>query len=161
MGSAVVASITRAIKLPINLSEEVEPATGWPQLFTSYGKSLLYVTLRTVPLVIIGIWMSMWIMGRLPLTTLGLTAGTRIVGIAIVALIAMLLTLPSLFEIPLALSILAVGGPAGAAAAVLFAGPAINLPSLLVIGRYSSWKVAVMLASLVWVIAAAGGLLIR
>jgi len=49
----------------------------------------------------------------------------------------------------------------GAAAAVLFAGPAINLPSLLVIGRYSSWKVAVALASLIWLIAAGGGILIR
>jgi len=58
--------------------------------------------------------------------------------------------LPSLFEIPLALSMLAVGGPAGGAAALLFAGPATNLPSLIVIGRYSSWKVAASLAVLVW-----------
>ncbi len=45
---------------------------------------------------------------------------------------------------------LAVGGPAGGAAALLFAGPATNLPSLIVIGRYSSWKVAASLAVLVW-----------
>ena len=74
--------------------------------------------------------------------------GTRISVIVIVALIAVLLTLPSMFEIPLALSVLAAGGPAGAAAALLFAGPAINLPSLLVIGRYSSWKVAAGAAGL-------------
>jgi hypothetical protein len=58
--------------------------------------------------------------------------------------------LPSLFEIPLALSMLDVGGPAGGAAALLFAGPATNLPSLIVIGRYNSWKVAASLAVLVW-----------
>jgi uncharacterized membrane protein YraQ (UPF0718 family) len=39
-------------------------------------------------------------------------------------------TLPSLFEIPLALSMLVVGRPAGGVAALLFAGPATNLPSL-------------------------------
>jgi uncharacterized membrane protein YraQ (UPF0718 family) len=76
-------------------------------------------------------------------------------------LVATILTLPSLFEIPLALSMLAVGGPAGGAAALLFAGPVTNLPSLLVIGRYSSWKVAAGLAVLVWAIALAGGLLLR
>lgn len=160
IGSAFVASITGSAKLPIELSAPV-PETRWRELFLSYAKSLAYVTLRTVPLVIVGIWASMWIMRRLPLSTLGATASTHFLGVAIIALIAVLLTLPSLFEIPLALSIVAAGGPVGAAAAVLFAGPAINLPSLLVIGRHSNWKVAAMLADLVWVIAATGGLLIR
>jgi len=81
--------------------------------------------------------------------------------VAIIALFAVMLTLPSLFEIPLALLMLSAGGPAGGAAALLFAGPAINLPSLLVIGRYSSWKVAAGLAVLVWGIALTGGLLLR
>jgi hypothetical protein len=100
----------------------------------------------------------MWIMGRLPLTGAASTHG--ILAIAAVALFAVLLTLPTLFEIPLALSVLAAGGPAGAAAALLFAGPAINLPSLLVIGRYTSWNVALTLALLVWGIAAGGGFLL-
>jgi len=69
--------------------------------------------------------------------------------------------LPSFFEIPLAFSILAAGAPVGAAAAVLFAGPIINLPSLLVVGRRASWKAAVLLAFSVWVIAFSGGLILR
>ena len=160
IGSAFVAIITKSAKLPIEVSE-APLETRWRELFLSYAKSLAYVTLRTVPLVVLGIWLSMWIMRRLPLSTLGATASAHALGIAIIALIAVILTLPSLFEIPLALSIIAAGGPVGAAAAVLFAGPAINLPSLLVIGRYSNWKVAATLAGLVWLIALGGGLLIR
>jgi uncharacterized protein len=97
-------------------------------------------------------------MGRLPLP--GAVSSLRIVTIVTVALFGVLLTLPSLFEIPLTLSVLAAGGPAGAAAALLFAGPAINLPSLLVIGRYGGWKMAAILGLLIWGIAAAGGLLL-
>jgi uncharacterized membrane protein YraQ (UPF0718 family) len=160
IGSAVVARVEGSPKAGVNLGS-AEPDSRWSDLLFSYAKSLLYVVSRTVPLVVFGIWVSMWIMRLLPVGTLGVMAGGHAFGIAIVALLAVLLTLPSLFEIPLAMSVLAAGGPLGAAAAVLFAGPAINLPSLLVIGRYSSWKVAVALASLIWVIAAGGGILIR
>jgi uncharacterized membrane protein YraQ (UPF0718 family) len=127
-------------------------------LLIAYAESLASISLRTVPLILAGIWASMWIMSRVPLT--GVTDSARVLAIVIITSFALILTLPSFFEIPLALSVLAVGGPAGAAAALLFAGPAINLPSLLVIGRYSSWKVAATLALLVWIIAAAGGLLL-
>jgi uncharacterized protein len=160
IGSASVAGLTRSVRVPINV-EEPGHDTKWRALLLSYMNSLGYVALRTVPLVVVAIWASMWVMRRLPLNTLGVTASTHVFGIAIIALIAVLLTLPSLFEIPLALSIIAAGGPVGAAAAVLFAGPAINLPSLVVIGRHSNWKVSAALAGLVWGIAIAGGLLIR
>jgi len=99
-------------------------------------------------------------MRRLP-PQLGAATGAHVLAVAIIALVATVLTLPSLFEIPLALSMLAIGGPAGGAAAILFAGPATNLASLLVIGRYSSWKVSATLAFLVWGIALTGGLLLR
>ena len=157
VASVLVARIIRPSILAAPLTAELAEFT-WVGLLTSYAKSLAYVSLRTVPLILAGIWASMWIMSRLPLTSAA--AGGRVVSIVIIALFAVLLTLPSLFEIPLALSVLAAGGPAGAAAALLFAGPAINLPSLIVIGRYSSWKVAATLALLVWAIAAVGGVLL-
>lgn len=160
IGSAFVPIITRSTNLPVGTNEAASEMK-WGELLLSYAKSLAYVFLRTVPLVILGIWASMWVMRQLPLSTLGATASAHLFGMAIIALIAVLLTLPSLFEIPLALSIIAAGGPVGAAAAVLFAGPAINLPSLLVIGRHSNWRVAATLAGLVWLIAVGGGLLIR
>jgi uncharacterized membrane protein YraQ (UPF0718 family) len=59
------------------------------------------------------------------------------------------------------LSLLAAGASAGIALAVLIAGPAINLASLLVIARYCHWKVAALVAAAVWATAVAGGLLIR
>jgi uncharacterized protein len=109
---------------------------SWVGLLIAYAESLAYISLRTIPLILAGIWASMWIVSRVPLADA--VDSARVLVIVIIASVALLLTLPSFFEIPLALSVLAVGGPAGAAAALLFAGPAINLPSLLVIGRHSN-----------------------
>lgn len=158
VGSLAVARITRAPALRLNLEEEQEGGT-WLGLLSSYWNSLLYIALRTVPLILLGIWASMWIMRRLP-PNLGAMPGARALAVIVIALFAVLLTLPSLFEIPLALSILAAGGPVAGAVAVLFAGPAINLPSLLIIGRYTTWKLAASVGAMVWCIAVAGGLLL-
>ena len=156
-GCIVVARIVRPpAPLPALAHRPTEHT--WGRLLTHYAKSVGHISLGTVPPILLGIWISMWVMNRLSFT--GMAEGGRLVAIIAVALFAVLLTLPTFFEIPLALSILAAGGPAGAAAALLFAGPAINLSSLLVIGRYSSWKLAFALAILVWGIAASGGLLL-
>lgn len=160
LGSAVVAKITRGSALATTLENDERQNTSWRGLVASYASSLVDVSVRTVPLILAGIWASMWIMRRLP-PQLGAAAGAHVLALAIIALVATMLTLPSLFEIPLALSMLAVGGPAGGAAAILFAGPATNLASLLVIGRHSNWRVAASLAVLVWAIALTGGLLLR
>jgi len=158
VGSVVVASVTHPSTVRADMYRKKQDNT-WCALLLSYAKSLLHVSVRTLPLILVGIWASMWIMRRIP-TQLGTAAGGHVLTVAVIALFAVLLTLPSLFEIPLALSILAAGGPVGGALAILFAGPAINLPSLLVIGRYSNWKVATSLAVLVWAIALTGGLLL-
>jgi len=50
------------------------------------------------------------------------------------------------------------GFPAGAAVALLFAGP-INLPSRLSIARTSSCKIAASVAVMLWLIAIGGGLI--
>jgi len=160
LGPAVVAKITRDSALPATPEKDAPQNSTWRGLLTSYANSIVHVSVRTVPLILLGIWASMWIMRRLP-PQLGAATGAHVLAVAMTALVATILTLPSLFEIPLALSMLAVGGPAGGAAALLFAGPAINLPSLIVIGRYSSWKVGASLAVLVWGIALTGGLLLR
>jgi uncharacterized membrane protein YraQ (UPF0718 family) len=75
-------------------------------------------------------------------------------------LIAVPIALPTFFEVPLALALLSAGAPAGAAVALLFAGPAVNLPSLFTVGRSAGWKVAAGLALMVWVVAMAGALLV-
>jgi uncharacterized membrane protein YraQ (UPF0718 family) len=71
------------------------------------------------------------------------------------------IALPTFFEIPLAATLLAAGAPAAAATAVLFVGPAVNLPSLLTVGHTAGWKVASLIALMVWLVAFAGGLVIN
>jgi hypothetical protein len=91
MGSVLVARITQprvSAKPPT-----ADPGDStWVGLLASYAKSLAYVSLRTVPLILVGIWASMWIMSRLPLT--GAVTGAPVVSIVIIALFAVLLTLP-------------------------------------------------------------------
>jgi hypothetical protein len=84
----------------------------------------------------------------------------KVLAVGAVALIAVPLAMPTFFfEIPLALVLLSLGAPPAAAVAMLIAGPAINLPSLLTIGRATNWKVASTVALSVLLLALAGGLL--
>jgi uncharacterized membrane protein YraQ (UPF0718 family) len=84
----------------------------------------------------------------------------KFLAIVVVAAIAVPLALPTFFEIPLALILLGSGAPAGAAVALLIAGPSVNLPSLLTITRSTNWKVAVLVAASVWILAVAGGVFV-
>lgn len=127
-------------------------------ILRGYFRSLAHITVRTVPWILLGIWVSMVIANRIPIETLA-SRGSQTLIVLVAATGALLLTMPSFFEIPLALSLLA-SGVSGAALAVLIAGPAINLASLLVIARQSHWKVALLVAAAVWVTAVAGGLLL-
>lgn len=157
-GSFAVARIS-GTQAPTFEAESEQEESTWRGLLSSYAISLLHVASRTIPLILLGIWASISIMRHLPLR-LGDEPGSHVLVIAVIALFSALITLPSLFEIPLALSVLAAGGPMGGAIAVLFAGPATNISALLVIGRYSNWKVAVSTAITVWGMAVAGGLLL-
>src|SRR5437899_153343 len=124
----------------------------------SFGQALYNVLVRTVPALIVGLLVSMILVQSLPA---GAFAGgtSRVAAILSVATLAVPLALPTFLEIPLALSLLSAGLPTGAAVALLFAGPAINLPSLLATARIAGWKVAASVALFVWLIALAGGLL--
>jgi uncharacterized membrane protein YraQ (UPF0718 family) len=121
--------------------------------------SSAHIAIRTVPLLAVGVVAAMWMVGRLPtniLTSVRPEAAT-----ALMAIVAVPVAVPTFFEIPLALTLLSIGAPAGAAVALLFAGPAVNLPSLLAIGRTAGWSVAVALAVTIAALACAGGLLVR
>jgi len=80
--------------------------------------------------------------------------------IAVIAAIAVPVPLPTFFEIPVALTLVTAGAPTGAAVAVLFAGPAVNLPSLLTVGREAGWKVSVLSGLMVWLLAVIGGVIV-
>ena len=125
----------------------------------AFLKSVASVGIRTIPGLVIGVVVSMLIVQFLPAQIFA-TAGAKYAAILITATLAVPLALPTFLEIPLSLSLLAAGFPAGAVVALLFAGPTVNIPSLLSVGRVSGWKVALSVAVLGWVLAVAGGLLV-
>jgi len=117
------------------------------------------VTVRLVPVIIIGVLLSMIIAQMIPVRTFDST-GAKFLAIAAVAAFAVPLALPTFFEIPLALILITSGAPVGAAVALLIAGPSVNLPSLFTITRSTNWKVAALVAGSIWILAVAGGVFV-
>lgn len=136
-----------------NLADDDTP------LWKNFLKSVVQVAIRTVPLIAVGVIVSMAIALWLPLNTFA-SSGGQLIAIAAVSLIALPLAMPTFFEIPLALILLSAGAPAGAAVALMIAGPAVNLPSLFTIARSTNWRVATALAAAVFVLSVAGGVLV-
>ena len=126
----------------------------WGGLGLRFVKSVGYMVAVTVPLIVVGVALSAVL---LPYVT-NLTKGSAAVAVAVVALFAMLVALPTFFEIPIALMLLAAGAPAGVAVAFVVAGPIVNLPSLFVLARETRPRVAVALAGGVWLVATVAGL---
>jgi len=149
---------------PKSVEESVCPSEGiLPQnalgVLRSWIVSSGSVTFRTLPLIVLGVYASGLLVGWFEHpSSRGASAGLVI---AVVALLATLTALPTFFEIPFGLLLLANGFPPGAVAAVLFAGPAINMPSLFTLARVSSRKVALVAFLGVWITAAVGGLLLE
>jgi len=110
----------------------------------------------TVPLVFVGVLASSWILPHV----VGFSRLGTALAIAIVAFLGTLVALPTFFEIPIAILLLQLGAPPGAAVAFLVAGPIVNLPSLLVLGRQAGPRVAACVALAVWAVAALAGLVI-
>jgi uncharacterized membrane protein YraQ (UPF0718 family) len=125
-----------------------------------FVRSCAQVALRLVPVIVIGVLASMIIAQWLP-TGAFTSPGAKLFAVIVVATFAIPLALPTFFEIPLAFVLLASGAPVGAALALLIAGPAINLPSLLTITRSTSWKVGAVVAASVWTIAVVSGILVN
>lgn len=136
-----------------------ETGRSHESLVRRFVRSCADVTVRTVPVILVGVVASILIADRVSFE-LGTLSSLGAWAIAITAGIALPLALPTFFEIPLAATLLAGGAPAGAAAALLFVGPVVNLPSLLTVGRSAGWRAAATLAAMVWFVAHAGGLLV-
>src|SRR5713101_2812998 len=132
---------------------------GRPADFLHFLRACARVSARLLPVIVIGVLASMIIAQMIPVRTFDSTAA-RFLAIAVVAAVAVPLALPTFFEIPLALILLGSGAPAGAAVALLIAGPSVNLPSLLTITRSTDWKVAAVVAASIWTLAVASGVLV-
>src|SRR5262249_53421611 len=139
---------------PVSCAKTVPEDNG--PLWLSFLRSCGQVAIRTLPLIAIGVLISMAIALWLPIGTLASSRG-QFLAIVVVALIAVPLAMPTFFEIPLALLLLSTGAPTGAAVAVMIAGPAINLPSLFTIARSTNWKVASAVAVSIFLLAVLAG----
>jgi hypothetical protein len=116
-------------------------------------RSVVYLTAVTVPLILAGVVLSGIVLPRLA----GLAGTGVFVAVALVALVGVLVALPTFFEIPIAMLLLQLGAPVGAAAAFLVAGPIINLPSLFVLARETRPRVALAMGAAVWVASTLAG----
>src|SRR5207253_5730221 len=132
---------------------------GRPADLLHFLQACARVSVRLLPVIVIGVLASMIIAQMIPVRTFDSTAA-RFLAIAIVAAVAVPLALPTFFEIPLALILLGSGAPVGAAVALLIAGPSVNLPSLFTITRSTNWKVAAVVAASIWALAVASGILV-
>lgn len=128
------------------------------ELVTRLVRELGYLSLKTIPLVVAGVVLSSLILPAAATLTTGRQLA-MLAAVAAVAAIAVLVALPTFFEIPLAMLFFTLGAP-GAATAMLFAGPTVNLPSLLILGRETNPKVAIALALGVWALALAAGMMV-
>lgn len=144
-------SSLRVRKTP-GASDDPGPA-NFRDYVARFGRSIAYLTVVTIPLIAAGVLLSSLIL------PMGLKAGTAgaLLAVTIVGAAAVMVALPTFFEFPLAFLLLNLGSP-GAAAAILFAGPIINLPSLFVLARETNVKVASALGVGIWVLAVAAGL---
>lgn len=148
-----VAEGLSAPRRPTEALADTDPPKSVRDVVVRFGTALATLTTRTVPLVLGGVLVSSLL---LPLSV-KLSGGGTVLAVAVTAAVAVLVALPTFFEIPIAMVLAHLGLP-GAAAAMLVAGPIVNLPSLLILARETRPRVAVALAAAVWVIAVAAGL---
>jgi len=122
-----------------------------------------HLALVTVPLVVAGALASGAIAsGALASGELaarfGRAAGAgALPSIVATAVVGSALALPTFFELPVAATLLALGAPAGAATALLVAGPIVNLPSLLVLAREAGPRAAAVTATAVVAVSTVAG----
>ena len=134
-------------------------AAARPADFVHFLRACAQVAIRLLPVIIIGVVISMIIAGLIPAYTF-VSPVTKFFAIVVVAAFAVPLALPTFFEIPLALILLASGAPVGAAVALLIAGPSVNLSSLFTIMRSTNWKVAAIVAVSIWTLAVVAGIFV-
>ena len=132
---------------------DVTPAPQGPRtagdFARGFARSFLRLSVTTVPLIVGGVLLS-----SLILPTLGGEPRSAWVAVPLVSAVAVVVALPTFFEIPLALVLMQLAGPA-AAAPMLFAGPIVNLPSLFILARQSRAPIAIALAAGIWLLALA------
>src|SRR5262249_49794522 len=120
---------------------ETAPPHGVGGVFIVFAQEAWRMARSTLPIIVLGVILSSFLLQLVPVSALGSTP-LRLGVVVLVALVSVPLALPTFAEIPLALGLLAAGAPVGAVVALLVAGPAINLPSLLTVSRMTTPRYA-------------------
>jgi len=144
-----------AVDCAIETETRVHPASA----LRAIGVEATRLAVQTLPLIVLGVVASAVLVEIIPIARLSEGSFDTAI-VLLVALVAVPIALPTFAEIPLALGLLAAGAPAGAAVALLVAGPAINLPSLLTLRRMTGTRYAMALGAGTFLVAAVGGLLV-
>ena len=124
-----------------------------------FGAALAEVAWRSLPGVLLGVLASAVLVQLVPLSQLG--TGSRWLVIVAVVAAATPIALPTFAELPIGLGLLGAGAPPGAVVALLVAGPAINLASLLSMRRSVSGRAALATAGVVAMTALLAGLVVE
>jgi len=143
----------KQIELAPTVQTDIKP------LLLRFLHSCAQVAVRTLPLITVGVLISMAIILLVPVGALA-SSGGQLVATIVIALVAVPLAMPTFFEIPLASLLLSAGAPASAVVAIMIAGPAINLPSLFTIARSANWKVAAAVALVIFLFALLAGVFV-
>jgi len=138
---------------------ESEGPQGPREALAAFAREAGRLARTTLPLIVGGVLLSSVLLDLLPADRLR-EVPFRIATVVLVALVSVPLALPTFAEIPLALGLLAAGAPPGAAVALMIAGPAINLPSLLTVARTTTPRHSAALAAGAFLAAVAGGLIV-
>lgn len=156
LGTALVARLAPDAPIGLRVAPLADDPPPPPPI-QAFLRACLHISVRTVPVIVLGILAAMLFAEHL-MGQPEVSSTTRVWSIAVTAAIAIPIALPTFFEIPLAVTLLAAGAPPGAAAALLFAGPAVNLASLLTVGHLAGWRAVWLVGAMVWVVAVIGGL---
>ena len=154
----ILERITGGARVPSSLTSRVPEVAERPltprAFLARFARSLAHITAVTIPLIVVGVLASSLVLRA----NASLRPADTVVGVLLVSVIAVALTLPTFFELPIALIALHAGAP-GLAAVILFAGPIVNLPSLFIVGREVGFKASLALAGGVWLLAVGAGLM--
>ncbi|HZU82709.1 MAG TPA: permease [Polyangiaceae bacterium] len=143
------------VEAPSSAAPAPPESMSWRDFGARFARNVLRLVAVTLPLIVAGVALS-----GLVLPHVGkLTGASPALAVAAIAAVATVAALPTFFEIPIGLLMLAAGAPLPAVAAFVVAGPVVNLPSLFVLGREAGPRVALALGGGVWLVATASGLM--
>jgi len=126
--------------------------------FKLWMKETWRFLLLIVPWLLIGVFIAGILKAVIPPSTVaGLVGGNTILGNLVASLFGALMYFATLTEVPIVKAFLDMGMGKGPALALLLAGPALSLPSMLALGKIMGWKKTLTYVTLVVIMATITG----